>query len=133
MHAHTRAIAAATAFTVITGKKVAGVYDHTTGLDLRIAAECKGQQVQGHDGSRNVKFGGTLPEIFDAGDQTFLSCTIDGTTAQGYDRATETAYNVRITDGAVQIFDHGVKAWFAYDMQDPDSLQGYHRKLTENF
>ena len=66
MPPHTRAMIAAAAHAFITGNKVAGVYDHSTGRHLRIAAEARGQQLQGYDGDRAARFGGTLPEIYDA-------------------------------------------------------------------
>jgi hypothetical protein len=43
---------AASAYAFVTGKKVAGVYDHLEKRDLRIAAEAKGDQLQGFDGDR---------------------------------------------------------------------------------
>ena len=39
MVTHTRAIVAACAFAILTGKKVAGMYDHASGQSLKIAAE----------------------------------------------------------------------------------------------
>lgn len=131
MHLHTRALIAAAAFAFITGKKVAGIYDHSAQRDLLIAAECRGAQLQGFDGERGVKFGGTLPEIYDAGDGTFVSLEIDGTKAQGYDRASSSFYTAHVSDGLVQVYDHSQSAWFAYDIQDADSVQSYHRGVGE--
>ncbi|MET0241444.1 MAG: hypothetical protein ABW184_16245 [Sphingobium sp.] len=127
MNPHTRAMIAAAAFSVITGKKAAGVYDHSTGRDLRIAAECRGGQLQGIDGDRAAKFGGTLPEIYDAGDKMFVSLEYDGLTVKGYDRGSSSFYEGRVTDGLVQIYDHAESAWFAYDIQDAQAEQSYHR------
>lgn len=127
MYPHTRAMVAAAAFAFVTGKKVAGIYDHSTGRDLRIAAECRGERLQGFDGDRAVKFGGTLPELYDAGDKTFVTCEIDGTRVQGYDRHSSSSYVAHVTNGLVQVYDHSRSAWFAYDIQDPDSAQSYHR------
>lgn len=83
---HNRAIVAAAACASIVDKKVAGVYDYSSGRDLRIAAECRGDQLQGFDGDRLVRFGGTLPELYDADDRTVVSREIAGAKVQGYDR-----------------------------------------------
>jgi len=119
-------IAAAT-FAFITGKKVAGIYDHSAGRDLRIAAECRGDRLQGFDGDRAVKFGGTLPELYDAGEKAFVSFGIDGTKVQGFDRGTSSFYTAQMTDGFVQVYDYSQSAWFAYDIQNPEADQSYHR------
>ena len=118
---------AAAAFAFATGKKVAGIYDHSAGRDLRIAAEARGNELRGFDGERSVKFGGTLPELHDAGDKTFVSFEITGTKAQGFDRGTSSHYEANVTDGLVQLFDHSQNAWFAYDIQDGEAAQSYHR------
>jgi len=112
---------------VLTGKKVAGLYDHTTGQDLRIAAEARGDSVQGFDGDRAAKFGGTLPELHDAADQTFISCTRDGATMRGHDRGSSTAYTARVEDNVAQVFDHGQNRWFSYDVLDPAKDGQYYR------
>jgi len=127
MHAHTRAIVAAATFAVITGKKVAGMYDHTAGQSLKIAAECRGDKLQGFDGERGVKFGGTLPEIYDAGDKSHVSIQSDGETVKGHDRHSSSDYAAHVTDGLVQLYDYAAKAWFAYDIQDPNAAKSYHR------
>lgn len=129
MQPHTRALIAATAFAVLTGKKVAGLYDHSATRDRRIAAERRGDQVQGVDGDRAAKFGGTLPEIFDAGDKAHISFEVEGTKVRGYDRASSTFYDAQVSDGVVQVYDHGADAWFAYDIQDADAPQSYHRSV----
>jgi len=121
-------VAAAT-FAFITGKKVAGIYDHSAGRDLRIAAECRGDRLQGFDGDRAVKFGGTLPELYDTGDKAFVSFEIDGSKVQGYDRGTSSFYAAHVTDGLVQVYDHSQSAWFAYDIQNPEAAQSYHRNI----
>lgn len=117
MAPHTRALIAAAAFAFITGKKVAGMHDHSTGRDLRIAAECRGNQLQGFDGDRSVGFGGELPELYDAGTRTFVSLEIDGANAQGFDRASSTAFTAHVTDQRVQLYDHGEGAWFTFDLE----------------
>lgn len=129
MQPHTRAIIAATAFAFITGKKVAGMYDHSAAQDLRIAAEIRGNVLQGFDGDRRVTFGGSLPEIYDAGDKAFISFEVEGTTIRGYDRGTSSFYAADVTDGLVQVFDHSQNAWFAYDIQDAAAAQSYHRNV----
>lgn len=130
MQSHTRAMIAAITFTAVTGKKVAGLFDHSAGRDRRIAAEARGDQVQGVDGDRPAKFGGTLPEIFDAGDKTYISFALDGAKAKGYDRGSSSFYDAQVTDGLVQVYDHGADAWFAYDIQDADAPQSYHRPVA---
>jgi hypothetical protein len=117
MSPHTRAMVAAAAHAFMTGNKVAGIYDHAAGRHLRIAAEARGEHLQGFDGDRAVKFGGTLPELYDAGDKAYVSLEIDGMTAQGYDRSSSTAYAITATDRQVQLYDHGRSAWFAFDIQ----------------
>lgn len=117
MAPHTRTMIAASAFAFITGKKVAGMHDHSSGKDLRIAAECRGDQLQGYDGDRSVGFGGKLPELYDAGARSFVSLEIDGASAQGFDRSSSTAFTARITDQRVQLYDHGEGAWFTFDIE----------------
>lgn len=108
---------AAAAHAFMTGNKVAGIYDHAAGRHLRIAAEARGEHLQGFDGDRAAKFGGTLPELYDAGDKAYVSLEIDGMTARGYDRSSSTAYAIAATDRQIQLYDHGHSAWFAFDVQ----------------
>jgi hypothetical protein len=117
MLAHTRALVAVSAYALVTGRKVAGIYDHAAGRHLRIAAESRGEHLQGFDGDRSARFGGTLPEIYDAADKGFISLAIDGETVRGHDRGSATSYEARITDRGVQLYDHGEGAWFAFDVQ----------------
>lgn len=117
MSPHTRAIVAASAYAVIVGKRVAGVHDHADGQDLQIAAEARGDRLQGFDGDREAKFGGTLPELYDGGDEAFFSLAIDGVTAQGYDRSSSSHYSLNVTDRLVQLYDHELAAWFAFSIQ----------------
>jgi hypothetical protein len=121
MQAHTRAIVAASAYAVIIGKKVAGLYDHAAGKHLRIAAECRDNRVQAFDGERGTKFGGSLPELFDEGDRAFISLEVDGMTARGYDRGSASAYLGNVTDRLVQLYDYGEDAWFAFDVQSVEA------------
>ena len=117
MYPHTRAMVAAAAHAFIIGKKVAGVYDHSTGRDLRIAAESLGEHLQGFDGDRSAKFGGSLPELYDAGDEAFVSLDIDGVTARGFDRSSSSHYSLNVTDQLVQLYDYSQGAWFSFDIQ----------------
>jgi hypothetical protein len=117
MQPHTRAIVAASAHAIITGRKVAGLYDHAAGRHLRIAAECRDGRLQAYDGDRAARFGGTLPELFDEGDRAFISIEAEGSSARGYDRGSASAYVANVTDRVVQLFDHGAGAWFAFDVQ----------------
>ncbi|WP_395393926.1 hypothetical protein WBP07_02005 [Novosphingobium sp. BL-8A] len=118
---HTRAMVAATAYAFITGRKVAGLHDHSTGRDVRIAAESRGDQVQGIDGDRSAKFGGTLPEIYDAGERAHVSFEIDGTKAQGYDRASSGFYTAQVSGQRVQLYDHDESVWFTFSVQDMET------------
>ncbi len=120
MQPHTRAIIAAAAYAVITGKTVAGLYDHAAGRHLRIAAECRGSHVQAFDGERDAPFGGALPELYDAADRTFISLEADGMTARGHDRASASSYVANVTDRLVQLYDHSQSAWFAFAVQIAD-------------
>ncbi|WP_420138855.1 hypothetical protein [Sphingomonas sp.] len=117
MQSHIRAIVAAAAFAVITGKKVAGIYDHAGARHLRIAAECRDGWLQALDGERNAKFGGTLPELFHQGDSSYVSMEIDGHSARGYDRGSASFYVANVADQIVQLFDHDAETWFAFDVQ----------------
>lgn len=117
MSPHIRAMIAAAAHAFISGKKVAGLYDHAAGRHLRIAAEARGEHLQGFDGDRGAKFGGSLPEIYDTGDEVFVSLEIDGLTAQGYDRGSSSAFSITVTEPQVQLYDHGQNAWFTFDVQ----------------
>ncbi len=117
MSPHTRAMVAATAYAFIFGKKVAGVHDHATGRDLQIAVEVRGSRMQGIDGDRSAKLSGTLPELYDAGDNTFVSLEIDGATARGYDRGSSTHYSLTAEGQVIQLYDYASKVWFAYSIQ----------------
>ncbi len=117
MLSHTRAMVAAAAHAFIIRKKVAGIYDHAAARHLRIAAESRGEHLQGYDDDRAARFGGTLPEILDAGSGAFVSLEIDGETARGYDRASAHAFSATVSERLVQLYDHGDGAWFAFDVQ----------------
>lgn len=118
---------AAAAFAFVTGKKVAGLYDHAAGRDLAIAAEAREDRLQGFDEARAARFGGTLPDLYDAGDKAFVSFEIEGGKVRGYDRGSSGFYAAEVTAGLVQIFDHSQNAWFAYDVQDAQAAQSYYR------
>ncbi|WP_241233716.1 hypothetical protein [Altericroceibacterium xinjiangense] len=108
---------AAAAHAFMFGKKVAGVHDHASGRDLQIAAEARGERLQGFDGDRQAKFNGTRSELYDAGDKAFVSLEIDGLRAEGYDRQSSSHYTLSVTDQVVQLYDHAVKSWFAFSIQ----------------
>jgi len=114
---HTRAIVAAAAYAFIFRKKVAGVHDHSTKQDLQIAAETRGEHLQAYDGDRSARFGGDLPELYDAGDEAFVSLAVDGMTARGYDRNSSSHYSLTATDGMVQLYVHDLEAWFDYSIR----------------
>jgi hypothetical protein len=131
MFAHTRAMVAAAAHAFIVGRKVAGVFDHSARRDLRIAAESRGDQLQGFDGDRGAKFGGTLPELYDAGEEAFISMEIDGEKVRGHDRTTSHSYMAQVTDRLVQLYDYGEDAWFAFDIRSTESGHGYREAAPE--
>lgn len=112
---------AAAAYAFIIRRKVVGIHDHASGRDLRIAAESRGDRLQGMDGDRAAKFGGTLPEIYDAGEKAFVSLEIDGAKARGYDRGSAGFYEAHASAGRVQLYDHRQATWFNYDVQDMES------------
>lgn len=117
MQPHTRAMIAASAHAVITGRKVAGIYDHAAGEHLRIAAECRANRLQGIDGDRSARFGGTLPELYDENDKVFITLTVDGSSARGYDRGSSGFYDATVSEGVVQLYDHSESTWFSFDVQ----------------
>lgn len=114
---HTRAIVAAAAHAFMFGRRVAGVHDHDSGEDLRIAAEVRGDRLQGMDGDRSSKFSGSRTEIYDAADNAFVSMEIDGLKAHGFDRGSSSQYSLTVTDQIVQLYDHSTGVWFAYSIQ----------------
>jgi len=117
MQPYIRAVTAATAYAFVTGKKVAGLYDHAAGRHLRIAAEARGEHLQGHDGDRNVRFGGTLPELRDTGDGASLHIEVQGDEMRGYDRSSSGHFSAKVSERLVQLFDHAEGTWFAFDVQ----------------
>ena len=117
MTPQTRAMIAATAHAFVIGKKVAGLYDHTGGQHLRIAAESRAEHLQGYDGDRDARFGGALPEIRDAGGGSQIHMVVRGTTVVGYDRSSSSHFTAEVTERVVQLYDHVEAAWFAYDVQ----------------
>lgn len=114
MSPHTRAMVVAAAHAFIFGRTVAGVHDHATGQDLQIAAETRGDRLQGFDGDRSASFDGRLPELHDAGDDARVSLEIDGMTAKGYDQRSRSYYSLTVTDQVVQLYDHAAGAWFVF-------------------
>ena len=110
---------AASAYAFVTGRKVAGLFDHAAGRDLQVAAEARGERLQGIDGNRGAEFGGTLPELYDAGDEGFVSLEIDGAKARGFDRGSSGHYSLEVGEGFVQLYDHAEGAWFAFGVKAP--------------
>jgi hypothetical protein len=117
MQPHIRAIIAASAYALVTGEKVAGLYDHNAGRHLRIAAEARAQHLQGYDGERDARFGGTLPELRDTAEGASLHMEIEDGAARGYDRGSSGHFTAKTTGRVVQVYDHAEEAWFAYDVQ----------------
>ncbi len=117
MQPHIRAIIAASAHALVTGRKVAGLYDHAAGRPLRVAAEARGQHLQGYDGDRDARFGGALPELRDAGDGASVHLKVEGTVARGYDRNSSSHFTAEVAERLVQLYDHATGAWFSFDVQ----------------
>ncbi len=117
MPPHTRAMIAAAAHAFVNGQKVAGLYDHAAGKHLRIAAEARGEHLQGFDDDRSARFGGTLPELRDVGDGAQVHMAIEGTTARGFDRGSSGAFTAEVRARLVQLYDHARGEWFAFDVQ----------------
>ena len=129
MKPHTRAMIAAASFAVLTGKKVAGLYDHTTGQDLRIAAEARGDSVQGFDGDRAAKFGGTLPEIHDAADQALSRAPATAPHARPRPRLVNRLHRARRQQRRASLRSRQ-NHWFSYDVLDPAKDGQYYRVET---
>lgn len=117
MPPHTRAMIATAAHAFVNGRKVAGVYDHSEGKHLRIAAEARGEHLQGFDGDRSARFGGTLPELRDTGDGAQVYMEIDGTTARGFDRGSVSHFTAEVAERSVQLYDHSRGEWFAFGVR----------------
>lgn len=117
MQPHTRAMIAASVHAFVTGRKTAGLYDHAAGRHRRIAAETRGEHLQGYDGDRNARFGAILPELRDAGDGAQVHIEVEGTTARGYDRASSGHFTARVSERLVQLYDYHDDVWFAFDVQ----------------
>jgi hypothetical protein len=117
MQPHIRAIIAASAHAVVSGKKVAGLYDHTAGRHVQVAAEARAPYLQGYDGDRDARFGGTLPELRDTGEGVSVHMEIKDGTARGYDRSSLGHFSATVAERLVQLYDHAEGAWFAFDVQ----------------
>ena len=117
MDPHTRAILAASAFAVMTGRKVAGIHDHKAARFLRIAAECRDERLQAYDGERSTWFDGDLPDLLDQKGQPFVFMERDGQAVRGFDRTSDGFYTATVTDKTVQVFDHAEQSWFAFTIQ----------------
>lgn len=117
MSPHTQAMIAAAAHAFMFGNRIVGVHDHQSGQDLRIAAEARGNRLQGFDGDRSARFGGTPSELYDAGGDAFVSIEIDGLKARGYDRGSSGHYSLSVAGRVVQLYDHAAGAWFAFSIQ----------------
>ncbi|WP_312488979.1 hypothetical protein [Sphingomonas sp.] len=117
MQPHIRAIIAASAHALVTGKKVAGLYDHLAARHLKIAAEARGGHLQGFDGDRASKFGGTLPELQDIGAGAQIHMEMEDGGVRGYDRSTSSHFNAKVDDTLVRLYDHADGAWFSFTVQ----------------
>lgn len=117
MQPEIRAIVAASSHAFVTGKKVAGLYDQSADRHLRIAAEARGEHLQGLDGDRNVKFGGTLPELRETGTSAAIYMEVSDGETKGFDRSSAGHFTCRIEDQVVQLYDHAESAWFTFVAQ----------------
>ncbi|OMJ30846.1 hypothetical protein BSZ14_16750 [Sphingomonas sp. Sph1(2015)] len=112
-----RAIIAASSHALVTGRKVAGLYDQTLDRHRRIAAEARGEHLQGLDGDRNVKFGGSLPELRETGTGAAIYMEVADGMTKGFDRSSAGHFTCRIEDQVVQLYDHADSAWFTFVVQ----------------
>jgi hypothetical protein len=126
----TRALIAALGFASITGKTVAGLHDHAAMRDRRLAAQRRGQAVQAHDGDRDLHFGGTLPDIRDQNGQP-LSRSLEGHSLRAYDRTANAFTRPASATGWCRSSTMPPGPWFAYDVQDADAPNRYHRASTD--
>jgi hypothetical protein len=117
MQPHIRATIAAGAYAFVTGKKVAGLYDHSAGRHLRIAAEAQAEHLQGYDGDRHARFGGTLPELRDTGAGTSIHMEVQENVVRGYDRSSSGHFSADIGEQMVQLYDYTEGAWFVFHVQ----------------
>lgn len=127
MNSQIRALAAASAHALVTGRKVAGLYDHAEKRERAIAAECRAPSLRGFDGDRQSAFGGTLPAVHDVGSGSGFSLAHEGGRTWGRDEASGTDFTVELRDGLVQIYDHAAAQWFSYDIREEDSGFGFVR------
>jgi hypothetical protein len=114
---HKRAIVAAAVYSIVTGRRVAGVNDQAAGRHLWIAAECLGDRVHIYDGERRAWFGGTLPELCDHDGDAFLSLTRDGATIHARDWTAAGSCTATADDRTVLIFDVDEQVSFAFAIQ----------------
>jgi hypothetical protein len=117
MQPHIRAIVVASAHAFVIRKKVAGLYDHTAARHLRIAAEALGEHLQGYDGDRDARFGGSLPDLHDAREGTSVHIEIEGDAARGYDRGSAGHFSATVSEQRVQLYDHAEGTWFSFEVQ----------------
>lgn len=115
-----RAIIAASSHALATGRKVAGLYDQAQDRHRRIAAEARGEHLQGLDGNRNVKFGGSLPELRETGSGAAIYMEIADDGTKGFDRSSSGHFTCRVEDQVVQLYDHAESAWFTFVVQGVD-------------
>lgn len=125
-HAPLRALAAAAAHALVTGRKVAGLYDHAAARERAIAAECRAPSLRGHDGDRGCAFGGTLPSLHDAGSGSGFSLAHEGGRTWGR-FGTGGDFTIGLREGLVQLYDHAAAQWFAYDIREENSGLGFVR------
>ena len=117
MQPHTRAIIAAASHALVTGRKVAGLYDHAAKRHLRIAAEARGEHLQGYDGDRNARFGGTLPQLHDIDADALVHVELEKAGTRCYDHASSSHFTTKVAERLVQVYDHAAGTWFSFDVQ----------------
>ena len=112
MQHHTRAMIAASAHALVTGRKVAGLYRHAAERHLRVAAEARVEHLQGSNGERALRFGGTLPQLSGG-----VHIEVEGTTARGYDRNSSAHFTAGAGERLAQLYDHAEGTWFSFQVQ----------------
>lgn len=114
MNAEVRASAAAIAISQTRGSAVSGLYDHQAKEWLPLSAAVNGVAAICQL-SRTCCLRGDLPELHHSCDHAFVHLARrTGDVYEGYDRASATAFEVRVQGPEASVYDHGAAQWFSY-------------------
>jgi hypothetical protein len=109
-----RASAAAIAISQSRGSAVSALYDHKLREWVPLAAAVNGVAAICQI-SRTCCLRGDLPELHHSCDDAFVHLVRQtGDVYEGYDRATSTAFEVRVQGPDAAVYDHGAARWFSY-------------------